>query len=49
MAEQQEKSFQKQDNVYLNTKALLSKKTEKGERYYKTIGLGKEFINEKRV
>ena len=41
MAEQQEKSFQKQDNVYLNTKALLSKKTEKGERYYKTIGLGK--------
>jgi len=40
MAEQQEKAFQKQDNVFMNTKDLLAKKTEKGTRYYKTIGLG---------
>ena len=40
MAEQQEKSFQKQDNVFLNTKDLMAKKTEKGIRYYKTVGLG---------
>ena len=41
MAEQQEKSFQKQDNVFLNNKELMMKKTEKGIRYYKTVGLGK--------
>ena len=41
MAEQQEKSFQKQDLVFQNTKDLLMKKTEKGARFYKTVGLGK--------
>eukprot|EP00826_Nyctotherus_ovalis_P005718 TRINITY_DN112_c0_g1_i16.p1 TRINITY_DN112_c0_g1~~TRINITY_DN112_c0_g1_i16.p1 ORF type:complete len:165 (-),score=59.96 TRINITY_DN112_c0_g1_i16:163-657(-) len=40
MAEQQEKSFQRQETVFPNTKELLAKKAEKGIRYYKSIGLG---------
>ena len=37
---QVEKSFQKQDGVNLNSKKLLSKKTARGVRYYKEVGLG---------
>jgi small subunit ribosomal protein S11e len=38
---QKEHAFQKQDGVFLNTKALLAKKTKRGVRYYKTdIGMG---------
>jgi len=37
---QHERSFQKQDNVFLNSKKLLAKKTASGVRYYKNIGLG---------
>merc|ERR1711974_58821 len=40
MAEQNERAFQKQDAVFLNSKQLLSAKTKKGCRYYKNIGLG---------
>ena len=40
MAEQQEKSYQRQNNVFQNSKELLMKKSEKGVRYYKTVGLG---------
>ena len=40
MAEQQEKAFMKQDNCFFNTKEIMQKKTEKGVRYYKTVGLG---------
>ena len=40
MAEQQEKSFQRQNMSFQNTKELLAKKTERGVRYYKTVGLG---------
>ena len=37
---QKEHAFQKQTGVFLNSKALLAKKTSKGVRYYKDIGLG---------
>ncbi len=37
---QKEHAFQKQSGVFLNSKALLAKKTSKGVRYYKDIGLG---------
>ena len=37
---QHEKAFQKQDGIFLNSKKLLAKKTSKGIRYYKNIGLG---------
>lgn len=37
---QHEKAFQKQDGIFLNSKKLLAKKTSKGVRYYKNIGLG---------
>jgi small subunit ribosomal protein S11e len=40
MAEQRENAFQKQENVFLNSKALLANKTSKGVRYYKDVGLG---------
>ena len=40
MAEQRENAFQKQDNVFLNSKALLASKTRKGVRYYREVGLG---------
>ena len=40
MAEQRENAYQKQDNVFLNSKALLASKTKKGVRYYRDIGLG---------
>merc|ERR1712141_825089 len=41
MAEQVERAFQKQTNVFLNKKKnLLSGKTVKAERYHKNIGLG---------
>lgn len=44
MAEQQEKSFMRQDRIFQNSKELLMKKTEKGERYYKTVGIGKLIV-----
>ena len=37
---QKEHAFQKQSGVFLNSKALLAKKTTRGVRYYKDIGLG---------
>ena len=37
---QTEKAYQKQDAVFQNSKKLLAKKTDKGVRYYKKIGLG---------
>merc|ERR1712018_169726 len=41
MAEQTERAFQKQTNVFLNKKKnLLSGKTVKAERYHKNVGLG---------
>eukprot|EP00743_Colponemidia_sp_Colp-15_P000044 GILK01000053.1.p1 GENE.GILK01000053.1~~GILK01000053.1.p1 ORF type:complete len:182 (+),score=31.34 GILK01000053.1:62-547(+) len=40
VADQTEKAFQKQDAVFLNSKRLLAKKTSKGIRYYKNVGLG---------
>lgn len=40
MAEQNEKSFQKQQGIFLNSKKLLSTNTKKGIRYYKNVGLG---------
>merc|ERR1712018_646335 len=41
MAEQTERAFQKQANVFLNKKKnLLSGKTVKAERYHKNVGLG---------
>merc|ERR1711877_74188 len=40
MAEQNERAFQKQTGVFLNSKSLLSAKTKKGVRYYKNVGLG---------
>ena len=46
MAEQQEKAYQKQDNVFLNSKAVLMKvKSEKQLRYYKAVGLGTDYCN----
>ena len=40
MAEQTEKSFQKQEAVFLNSKKMFKTRTEKGIRYWKKIGLG---------
>ena len=40
MTEQNERAFQKQSGVFLNSKSLLSLKTKKGVRYYKNVGLG---------
>merc|ERR1712080_115510 len=40
MAEQNERAFQRQDGLNLNSKQLMSTKTKKGVRYYKNIGLG---------
>lgn len=38
---QKEHAFQKQDGVFLNSKALLAKKTTRGVRYYRNdVGLG---------
>ena len=38
---QKEHAYQKQEGAFLNTKALLAKKTKRGVRYYKTdIGMG---------
>mmetsp|Transcript_25610 Transcript_25610/g.44757 ORF Transcript_25610/g.44757 Transcript_25610/m.44757 type:complete len:159 (-) Transcript_25610:779-1255(-) len=37
---QTERGFQKQKAVFLNTKKLLAKKTAKGVRYWRTVGLG---------
>lgn len=39
---QTEKAFQKQNNVFLNSKKLFAKKTSSGVRYYKKVGLGKD-------
>jgi len=37
---QTQRSFQKQGAVFLNSQRLLAKKTTKGVRYYKNVGLG---------
>ena len=37
---QTQRAFQKQDAIFLNSKKLLAKKTNKGIRYYRNIGLG---------
>ena len=37
---QKEHAYQKQDGVFLNSRALLAKKTTRGVRYYKNVGLG---------
>ena len=37
---QVERAFQKQDTVFLNSTKLLAKKTTKGVRYFKNVGLG---------
>ena len=37
---QAEKAFQKQEIVSLRTKKFLTKKTSKGVRYWKNVGLG---------
>lgn len=39
-ADQTEKAYQKQDGVFIGRKRVLGKKTQKGMRYYKNIGLG---------
>lgn len=38
--QQHERSFQKQEPVFLNSQKLLKTKTAKGIRYYKNVGLG---------
>ena len=43
---QVEKAFQKQSAVFLNSKKLLAKKTSKGVRYWKNVGLGFKTPNE---
>ena len=41
MAEiQKETAYQKQGGIFLNSKRLIGKKSKKGTRYYKNIGLG---------
>ena len=37
---QAQKAFQRQSAVFLNSQRLLAKKTTKGVRYYKNVGLG---------
>lgn len=39
-ADQTEKAYQKQDGIFIGRKKVLGKKTQKGMRYYKSIGLG---------
>ncbi len=39
-AEQNEKAYQKQDGVFVGRKKAVGKKSKKGMRYYKSIGLG---------
>ena len=39
-ADQVEKSYQKQDGVFIGRKRALGKKSKKSARYYKSIGLG---------
>jgi len=39
-AEQTEKAYQKQDAVFIGRKRVLGKKSKKGMRFYKSIGLG---------
>lgn len=34
------KAFQRQDGIFQNSKKLLAKKTSKGVRYWKDVGLG---------
>ena len=38
--DQTEKAYQKQDGIFVGRKRVLGKKTKKGMRYYKSIGLG---------
>lgn len=37
---QTQKAYQKQEGIFQNSKKLLAKKTSKGVRYWKDIGLG---------
>jgi small subunit ribosomal protein S11e len=39
-ADQIEKAYQKQDGIFIGRKKVLGKKSKKGMRYYKSIGLG---------
>mmetsp|Transcript_11647 Transcript_11647/g.12025 ORF Transcript_11647/g.12025 Transcript_11647/m.12025 type:complete len:164 (+) Transcript_11647:40-531(+) len=39
-ADQTEKAYQKQDAIFIGRKRALGKKSRKGMRYYKSIGLG---------
>lgn len=39
-ADQNEKAYQKQDGIFIGRKRGLGKKTKKGMRYYKSVGLG---------
>ena len=39
-AEQNEKAYQKQDGIFVGRKKAVGKKSKKGMRYYKSIGLG---------
>jgi small subunit ribosomal protein S11e len=39
-ADQTEKAYQKQDGIFIGRKRVLGKKSKKGMRYYKNIGLG---------
>jgi small subunit ribosomal protein S11e len=38
--DQTEKAYQKQDGIFIGRKKVLGKKSKKGMRYYKSIGLG---------
>lgn len=38
---QNERAFQKQEGLFLNSKKVMAKKTSSGVRFYKKIGLGK--------
>lgn len=37
---QNQRAFQKQEGIFQNTKKYLAKKTTKGVRYWKEVGLG---------
>jgi len=39
-ADQNEKAYQKQDGIFIGRKRVLGKRSKKGMRYYKSIGLG---------
>ena len=39
-ADQTEKAYQKQDGIFIGRKKVIGKKSKKGMRYYKNVGLG---------